>query len=137
MKNLSIQNFNELRAFAPGFIQLEENGPFIPCAFGIAGDSVVIYNDLNPDQENDSSYIYYIKKKINIFDLQVVVNNNITKNNQLDMFNRLSLIHKDINTVEHIFYFKKDWKYVKQFVKALKKFKIKITKYKLDMSKMY
>lgn len=129
-----LEEKNSLVALLPGYYQLVPGDPFTPCALGLTDDALLIYDDYAPDEIHTDSYIYRVKKKIPLSDIQSVLNEKLNHNKNLDYFNRFNIIAKVVECSSYLYYRKSDYVLAKKILKKMKARGIRVKNVRVDVA---
>jgi len=131
---IELEGKKSLLSLIPGFYQFGPNESFSPCALGLTESSLIVYNDYAPDEIRQDAFLYRIKKEINLQDLKTIITQKIKHNSDVDRFDRLNIIQKEIESSFFIYYLKKDKPFVKTMIKKIKKAGIPIKKMSISLA---
>lgn len=116
-----------------GYCQIIDGDYFEPAAIGFTNEAIVIYSDQSPDEIQNDTYAYSIKKKIPLSGIKAVVIEKLKHNPDLKYFCRLNIITNVVENSVSFYYDTCDKKFMKRFIGACKFAEIRVTKASIDM----
>lgn len=125
---IELEGKKSLISLIPGFYQFGPNESFSPCALGLTENSLIVYNDYAPDEIRQDAFLYRIKKEVNLGDLKTIITQKIKHSSDIDRFNRLNIIQKEVENSFFVYYLKKDKILVKNMLKKIKQAGLTIKK---------
>ncbi|HOZ02554.1 MAG TPA: hypothetical protein PKV57_01965 [Bacilli bacterium] len=131
---IELEGKKSLLGLIPGFYQFGPNEPFSPCALGLTESSLIVYSDYAPDEIRQDAFLYRIKKEINLADLKTIINQKIKRNSDIDRFDRLNIIQKEVENSFFIYYLKKDKALIKNMIKQMKQAGLIIKKMSISLA---
>ena len=131
--NISIEGFKDAEAFLPGLYKFQEDGLFSQAILSITDKELLFYDDHAPDTVNGDNLSYKVKFRLNIEDLETIVDEKIINNKDMEGLGRLNFIKGEDNIV--FYYFVDDKKLLKDFLNVLKAHGLSIQTRKVDLSK--
>ncbi|HKM10078.1 MAG: hypothetical protein PHI75_00530 [Bacilli bacterium] len=131
---IELEGKKSLISLIPGFYQFGPNESFSPCALGLTENSLIVYNDYAPDEIRQDAFLYRIKKEVNLSDLKTIITQKIKHSSDIDRFNRLNIIQKEVENSFFVYYLKKDKTLVKNMLKKIKQAGLTIKKMSICLS---
>ncbi len=131
---IELEEKSKLVALGLGYFQFIETDSFEPAALGVTSDNIVIYSDYQPDEIQNNKFAFSIKKIVPLGDIKTIVIEKIHKNKELDRFNRIVVIMKNIPDTITFYYDKRDAKYMKRVIGAFKYAEIRVVSRSIDLS---
>ncbi len=131
--NISIEGFKDAEAFLPGLYKFHEDGLFSQAILSITNQELLFYDDHAPDVVSGDNLSYKIKFRLNIKDLDTVVDEKIINNKDMEGLGRLNFVRDEDNIL--FYYFVDDKKLLKDFLAVLKAHDFSIQTRKVDLSK--
>ena len=131
---IELEGKKSLISLIPGFYQFGPNESFSPCALGLTENSLIVYNDYAPDYIRQDAFLYRIKKEVNLGDLKTIITQKIKHSSDIDRFNRLNIIQKEVENSIFVYYLKKDKTLVKNMLKKIKQSGLTIKKMSICLS---
>ena len=133
---LSLDEYNKVKAMIPGLFQYEPNALFTQTALAITDDDLVFYDDSMPNDKKEGTYHYAIKKRVNLEEVLMVLDEKIIKNPQLSEFGRFTFVEEKQEDCLEFYYFLRDKKQVVSFIKELRAQGLKVKKRKVDLKQV-
>ena len=131
---IELEGKKSLLSLIPGFYQFGPNESFSPCALGLTENSLIVYSDYAPDEIRQDAFLYRIKKETNLVDIKTIIIQKIKHNSEIDRFDRLNIIQKDVDNSFFIYYLKKDKPLIKDMMKKMKQGGITIKKMSISLA---
>lgn len=131
---LIIEEYKNAKAVMAGLFQFNPNEKFTQTILTVTDNEFLFYNDNKPDTKEGENYKYNVKKRLNLDDYPLVIDEQIIKNKDLANMKRLTFYSEDEDKCFEFYYFLNDVKEAQEFIKRLKKFGIEIRNRKVDLS---
>lgn len=131
---IELEEKSRLVALGLGYFQFIESDSFEPAAIGVTSENIVLYSDFEPDEIQNDAFAFSIKKIIPLNKIKTVVIEKIKKNPELERFNRLVIILKNVDESVTFYYDKRDAKYMKRIIGAFKYAEIRVVTRSIDLS---
>lgn len=131
---IELEGKKSLLSLIPGFYQFGPNESFSPCALGLTENSLIVYSDYAPDEIRQDAFLYRIKKETNLVDIKTIIIQKIKHNSEIDRFDRLNIIQKNVDNSFFIYYLKKDKPLIKDMMKKMKQGGITIKKMSISLA---
>jgi len=131
---IELEEKAKLIALGLGYYQIIDGDYFEPAAIGFTNEKIVIYSDYEPDEIQASALAYSIKRVIPINEIKTVVIEKLKKDSDLKRFIRLNFILKNTEDSTCFYFDKRDKKYMKRFIGAIKYAEIRVVKHTVDLT---
>lgn len=131
---IELEEKSKLVALGLGYFQFIETDSFEPAAIGLTSENIVLYSDYEPDEIQNNAFAFSIKKIVPLQQVKTVVIEKIRKNRELERFDRLVIIMKNVPDTITFYYDKRDAKYMKRVIGAFKYAEIRVVTRSVDLS---
>ena len=131
---IELEGKKSLLSLIPGFYQFGPNDSFSPCALGLTENSLIVYSDYAPDEIRQDAFLYRIKKETNLVDIKTIIIQKIKHNSEIDRFDRLNIIQKNVDNSFFIYFLKKDKSLIKNMIKKMKQNGVTIKKMSISLA---
>ncbi len=131
---LIIEEYKNAKAAIAGLFQFSPTEKFTQTILAITENSFLFYNDNKPDSKEGENYKYSVKRRLNLDDYPLVVDEKIVRNKDLANMGRLNFCADEEAKCFEFYYFLNDKKTVQEFIKELKNSGIKIKNRTVDLS---
>ena len=131
--SIKAEGFDKARVILAGLYKFGEEEPFNQAVLALNDEMMFLYNDHAPDVVSGDEWIYNIKERFLLNDVETVIDETLLKRPELSGLNRLAILIAGEEDPHYFYYYTENVKEVKNFLAALKHFGVETTSRKVKV----